>query len=153
MSEGLQVREIQRGDRSAWERLWEGYNAFYGRSGETRLAADITATTWERFFDPAEPVFALVAEREDRLLGLSHYLFHRSTTSVAPVCYLQDLFTEPAERNRGIGRALIEAVYRAATAAGVREVYWQTHASNGPGRRLYDTLAEHLGFIVYDREL
>jgi GNAT superfamily N-acetyltransferase len=86
-------------------------------------------------------------------LGLTHYLFHRSTTSVAPVCYLQDLFTEPAERNRGIGRALIEAVYRAATAAGVREVYWQTHASNGPGRRLYDTLAEHLGFIVYDREL
>jgi GNAT superfamily N-acetyltransferase len=148
----ITVRPIQPADRAAWEPLWAGYNAFYGRAGDTALAPAITQTLWERLFDPAEPVFALVAEHDGALAGLAHYLVHRSTTRIEPVCYLQDLFTSPALRGRGVGRALIEGVYARAGDAGAKRVYWQTRETNTAGRRLYDQVASHLGFIVYSRD-
>ena len=146
---GLTVRPIAWGDREAWQPLWDGYNAFYGRSGPTALPAEITETTWARFFDEDEPVHALVAERGGRLVGIVHYLFHRSTTMIGLNCYLQDLFTDPEARGGGIGRALIEAVYERARAAGSTRVYWQTHETNQTARRLYDQVASNGGFIVY----
>lgn len=145
----LRVRPVRADDLAQWMPLWEGYNAFYGRHGATALAPAITAATWQRFHDPDEPVFALVAEADGRLLGLVHYLFHRSTTRIEPTCYLQDLFTLESARGRGVGRALIQHVYDAAADAGVQRVYWQTQVGNAAARRLYDTLATHAGFIVY----
>jgi GNAT superfamily N-acetyltransferase len=153
MNSDLSVRTVETADFKSWKPLWDGYNAFYGRSGETALPDEITQTTWGRFFDAGEPVFALVAEREGRLVGLAHYLFHRSMIHVQPVCYLQDLYTLPSERGRGVGRALIEAVYERAKAAGATRVYWHTQESNAPGRALYDKVAQHLGFIVYTKNL
>lgn len=147
------IRPVRQDDCEAWKPLWDGYNAFYDRKGETALAPEITRTTWERFFDPHEPVFALVAESDDRLLGLTHYLLHRSTTRIELTCYLQDLFTVENERGRGIGRSLIEGVYEAARLADVRRVYWQTHETNSTGRSLYDKVAQHVGFIVYTHEV
>lgn len=150
---GVLVRPVQPPDFAGWNRLWDGYNAFYGRSGDTALSSEVTDATWDRFFDPAEPVFALVAESEGELVGLVHYLFHRSTTRIELICYLEDLFTSSAERGRGIGRALIEGVYQQARDAGITGVYWQTHVSNAAGRLLYDQVARHAGFIVYSQEL
>ena len=147
------VRPIQATDLPAWAPLWAGYNAFYGREGPTALAPAITNATWQRFFDPHEPVFALVAESDGQLLGLVHYLYHRSTTRLELTCYLQDLFTAPASRGRGIGRSLIQGVYQAAKAAGVKRVYWQTHETNAAGRLLYDQVAKHHGFIVYAHDV
>jgi GNAT superfamily N-acetyltransferase len=106
-----------------------------------------------RFFDAYEPMHALVAERGGRLVGLAHFLFHRSTTSIAPNCYLQDLFVAEAQRGAGIGAALIAAVYEKAAAAGAPRVYWQTHETNATARRLYDKVAENSGFIVYRKLL
>ena len=146
-------RPLRRDDYSQWLPLWDGYNAFYGRSGETALPAEITATTWERFFDPVEPIFALVAEVEGRVVGMTHYLFHRSTTQIAPTCYLQDLFTLPETRGRGVGRALIAAVYERAIAAKSGRVYWQTHESNATAMALYNKVAERSGFVVYRKLL
>ncbi len=153
MSQRAVVRPILQTDLAAWRPLWDGYNAFYGRNGATALADAITDATWQRFFDPNEPVFALVAERGGVLLGLTHYLFHRSTTRIELTCYLQDLFTLPAERGLGVGRALIDGVSKAARGAGVKRLYWQTHETNAAGQRLYDQVAQHLGFIVYSRDL
>ena len=147
------IRDITPSDHEQWLPLWDGYNAFYGRSGPTALPAEITATTWSRFFEPAEPVYALVADLDGRLVGLAHYLFHRSTILLAPICYLQDLFTTPDLRRTGVGRALIEAVYRRAEQAGSARVYWQTHETNLLARRLYDQVAERSGFIVYRRNI
>ncbi|KQY81477.1 GNAT family N-acetyltransferase [Pelomonas sp. Root1444] len=150
----IQVRPLQTNDRAAWQPLWDGYNAFYGRAGETALPAAITDMTWARFFDAYEPLHALVAVGDDgRLLGLVHFLFHRSTTRIEPTCYLQDLFTTPESRGRGVGRALIEAVYAAVRQAGGRRVYWQTHTTNATARALYDKLARHDGFIIYGHDV
>ena len=149
----LTVRKVQPADYDGWRLLWDGYNAFYGRQGTTALPEEVTRITWSRFFDTYEPMHALIAETSGRLLGLVHYLYHRSTIQIAPSCYLADLFTDPDARGRGVGRALILAVYEAAAAAQVPRVYWQTHESNRTAMRLYDTMAEKSGFLVYRRSI
>jgi GNAT superfamily N-acetyltransferase len=147
------VRSVQRGDLSQWRVLWNSYNAFYGRQGATALPASVTEATWQRFFNPSEPVHALVAVEGESVVALAHYLFHRSTTRLNDVCYLQDLFTAESHRGRRIAQRLIEAVYAAARTAGCTRVYWQTQAANAAGRALYDRVARHAGFIVYSHEL
>jgi GNAT superfamily N-acetyltransferase len=153
MDQNLVIREIAQPDYERWLPLWLGYNAFYGRAGATALAPQITLTTWKRFFDPAEPVHALVAEHDGALIGLVHYIFHRSTIMLNPTCYLQDLFTSEESRGQGVGRALIQAVYQRAGAAGSTRVYWLTHETNLVARGLYDTLAELSGFIMYRKSI
>ena len=147
------IRPVIKDDYAQWLPLWDGYNAFYGRSGITALDPKITRTTWARFFDTSEPMHALVAEEEGRLVGLAHYLYHRSTTSFGPSCYMQDLFTASEARGRGIARALIEAVYMAARAAGSPRVYWQTHETNARAMVLYNQVADRSGFLVYRKQL
>jgi GNAT superfamily N-acetyltransferase len=153
VSATVHVRQVEQPDYPQWRPLWDGYNAFYGREGASALAEPITAATWGRFFAADEPVRCLVAEEGATLVGLTHYLFHRSTTRLNDICYLQDLYTQPQLRGKGIGRRLIMAVYQAARAQGCSRVYWQTQAGNSAGRALYDKLAAHLGFIVYSHEL
>jgi GNAT superfamily N-acetyltransferase len=147
--EGLIVREVAWEDFHEWTRLWESYNSFYGRSGATRLPEDVTQATWARFFMAEEPVHALVAQMAGEIVGLAHYLFHRSTISVASTCYLQDLFTADEARGRGVATALISQVCEKARSAGSPRVYWQTHETNERARRLYDSIGERSGFIVY----
>jgi GNAT superfamily N-acetyltransferase len=143
------VRPLRTEDREQWQPLWDGYNLFYERPN---FPADITEVTWRRFFDPAEPMFAAVADLDGKIVGLVHYLYHRSTTAIQDVCYLQDLFTAPEARGVGVGRALIEHVYDQAAKAGSRRVYWQTHEAN-PARKLYDRVAELTPFRRYVKEL
>jgi GNAT superfamily N-acetyltransferase len=103
------IRAARQADPAQWRPRWDGCNAFYGRQGDTALPEAIAAATWQRFFDPAEPVHALVAEQCTQLVALVRHLFHRSTTRLHDVCCLQDLFTAPGHRGRGIGRQPIDA--------------------------------------------
>jgi GNAT superfamily N-acetyltransferase len=153
MTHKIFIRDVQKSDFARWKPLWDGYNAFYGREGITALADEITHLTWSRFFDGYEPIHALVAEHAGKLAGLVHYLFHRSSTSRTSNCYLQDLFTVESARGQGIGRALIEEVYRRAAQAGSGRVYWQTHETNAIAMKLYDKVAEKSGFIIYRKDL
>lgn len=143
------VRTIEERDYAGWRPLWDGYNAFYGRSGETALDERVTAQTWARFFDAREAFHAFVAEREGRVVGIVHFLYHRSTTRLADVCYLQDLFTDQACRGLGIGRALIGQVMEHARASGASRVYWHTREDNATARALYDRMATYHGVIAY----
>jgi GNAT superfamily N-acetyltransferase len=149
----MQIRPLRKDDFPGWLKLWDGYNAFYGRSGETALLSEVTRMTWSRLFDAYEPVHGQVAEQAGTLLGLVHFLYHRSTTDIAPVCYLQDLFTAPEARGKGIGSALILRVYEHAKVAGAPEVYWQTHETNVAAMKLYDKVAGKSGFLVYSRAM
>jgi GNAT superfamily N-acetyltransferase len=153
MATRLVVREVKEEDFDGWLPLWDGYNRFYGRFGDTALPTERTRLTWSRFFDGYEPIHAFVAERDGVLVGLVHFLYHRSTTLAGPVCFLQDLFTIESERGKGVGRALIEAVYVAARSARAERVYWHTHETNHTAMRLYDALAEKPGFVMYRRPL
>lgn len=141
------VRDLQANDRAQWDPLWQGYLAFY----ETKLADDVTDVTFARLLDPAEPMFALVAERDGRLIGVVQNVIHRATWTKTHYCYLEDLFVAPAARGSGVGRALIEAVYARADVLGATRVYWLTHEANTAARRLYDAVAKNAGFIQYRR--
>jgi GNAT superfamily N-acetyltransferase len=149
LTDNLMIRPAHKDDFAQWKLLWDGYNEFYGRRGPTALPDAITKMTWSRFFDGYEPMQALVAEQSGQLLGLTHFLFHRTTISIESICYLQDLFTVEAARGKGVGRCLIEEVYRYAKEAGCGRVYWHTHETNATAMRLYDKVAEKSGFIVY----
>jgi GNAT superfamily N-acetyltransferase len=151
----IEIRALTVQDRAAWEPLWQGYLSFYKAS----LPAHITNTTWARLMDPAEPMHvwgAFEGEKlpePQKLLGIVHCVTHRTTWSDKGNCYLQDLFTVPEARGKGIARALIEHVYREAEAMGCYRVYWQTHESNAEAQVLYNKVAERSGFIVYRKNL
>ena len=147
------IRPVQQADSPQWKALWGAYNEFYGRFGATALPAEVTQMTWSRFFDAYEPVYAMVAEEDGELVGLVHYLFHRTTTSITPTCYLNDLFTLDSQRGKGIGRRLIDAVYEQAKIAGIGRVYWLTHETNSTAMKLYDQVADRSGFVVYRKSI
>jgi GNAT superfamily N-acetyltransferase len=153
MTEAIDVRPVVLSDFPAWKPLWDGYNAFYGRHGDTALPLEITTMTWSRFFDAYEPMHALVAESAGELIGLTHFLFHRSTIQLGPSCYLQDLFTAESARGKGVGRRLINEVYRCAQTSGVERAYWHTRETNTTAMQLYDKVAEKQGSVVYRKLL
>lgn len=152
-SNAVTVRPVRRDDHDQWRPLWDGYNAFYGREGDTALDETITRQTWDRFFVESDPVKAMVAELDQQLVGLVHIVYHPSTSRLRDVCYLQDLFTLPSARGRGVGRALIESVCAEATRAGCSRVYWTTFEDNQTARRLYDQVTTYNGAIMYVREM
>ena len=141
----LIIRPLRPDERAEWEPLWQGYLTFY----ETRVSPETTDVLWQRLHDPSEPMFALGACVDGRLIGIVHYIFHRSCWTIGDYCYLQDLFVAPDARKSGAGRALIEAVERAAREKGASRVHWLTKEDNHTARALYDQLAERSGFIQY----
>lgn len=144
----LVIRPLHGDDEGEWRRLWTAYLAFY----ETVLPEEVHASTFARLTGSGEGEFrGLLATVDGRPAGLAHYLFHRSCWTLGNVCYLQDLYAEPAVRGTGIGRALIEGVYAKAQEAGAPEVYWMTQEFNGTARRLYDRVAEKTPFIIYQK--
>jgi GNAT superfamily N-acetyltransferase len=153
MASAIEIRFVTADDFNFWLPLWAGYNEFYRRTGPTAISDHTTSTTWSRLLDKNEPMFALVAEQKGQLVGFVHYLFHRSTSLIALNCYLQDLYTLENLRGQGIGRKLIEAVYREAKLAGSPRVYWQTHETNTAAMKLYDKIADRSDFLVYSKKL
>ncbi|WP_373353044.1 N-acetyltransferase family protein [Pseudoroseicyclus sp. CXY001] len=144
----LQIRPLEPGDRAAWAALWTAYLAFY----ETELPPEVHDATFARLTDPAEPQMqGLLALAGGTPVGLVHYIFHKDCWSVRDCCYLQDLYADPAVRGTGVGRALIEAVYAAADAAGAPDVYWMTQEFNATARTLYDRIGRLTPFIQYQR--
>ncbi len=141
----ISVRPLTPTDRTQWQPLWKGYLDFY----KTSVPPEQYDLTWSRFHDPAEPMFVLGAFEGETMLGIVHYIFHRTCWTAGPTCYLQDLFTVDAARGKGVGRALIEAVHAAAKAEGASRVYWQTHETNATAMVLYNKVADRSGFLVY----
>ncbi|MFV2001463.1 MAG: N-acetyltransferase family protein [Paracoccaceae bacterium] len=140
------IRAIGRPDFEAWQRLWSGYLNYY----ETSLPPAQKQGAFERLLDTRSKVHGLLAEIDARPVGLVHYIFHDHMWRAEGICYLQDLYTETSVRRRGVGRALIEAVYGAARAVGVPKVYWLTQDFNAAGRALYDKIGKRTPFIRYD---
>lgn len=145
----VRIRRPQAGDEAAWRALWAGYLRFYRGS----VTEEATAALWSALLAGDGQFEAFVAEKDGRAIGLVHYLYHASTWSTQPICYLQDLYVDPKARGGGAAKALMEAVFEAAKAKGAFRVYWQTQEFNGAARSLYDTLVPRSSFIVYRKPL
>ena len=148
MAGNLIVRPVEARDEAEWRRLWTGYLEFY----ETSVPEEVYQTYFARLLgDDPQDYHGLVAEQDGHLVGLTHYLFHRHGWKIENVVYLQDLYVDPDTRGTGAGRALIEAVYAAADAAGCPSVYWLTQDFNATARQLYDRIANLTPFLKYQR--
>jgi ribosomal protein S18 acetylase RimI-like enzyme len=141
------IRPLQAADRERWHELWRGYLQFYRYD----LPADLTDLTWRRLLDPAHPFQGLAALDSERIAGIVHFHVHASTWARVGYCYLEDLFVDPACRGKGLGRTLIEAVYRAADEQGIERVYWHTENTNERAQQLYRQVAELTPFVQYRR--
>lgn len=143
------IRAAEPRDYEQWLPLWQAYQRFY----KSDIPQAVTDQTWARFHDAAEPMHCAVAEDEGRLIGLVHFIEHRSCWTAGNYCYLQDLYAAEDRRGQGIGRALIEHVYAQAAAAGAARVYWLTHETNENAMKLYDRIADKSGFLQYRKLL
>lgn len=143
----IQIRALKSSDRDSWQKLWEGYLRFYRQ----HLDPAVTDSTYGRLIDESAQPYGLVAESDGKLVGIAHYLFHRTTWSQRDLCYLEDLYVDSQARGSGAGRRLIEAVYGIADQANAAGVYWNTQEFNAEARALYDTLAHRTSFIRYER--
>jgi len=146
----LTVRPLNAGDVKQWQGLWQGYLTFY----ESQLPESLSTLTWERLLDPAESLSGIAAfDEQGVMLGFTHLVYHRSTWSATHYCYLEDLFTAPGSRGKGVARALIEAVRVQAMADNCSRLYWHTQESNNVAQALYDKVATKSGFIQYRKAL
>jgi GNAT superfamily N-acetyltransferase len=144
----IKVRPLEPSDHADWLALFRDYVAFYGAD----VPADVVDLTWSRLMGEDAAMLGLGATSGDgRLVGMALVVFHRSTWSATGYCYLEDLYVAPAARGRGVGRALIEAVYAAADARGATRTYWVTEDDNAIARRLYDGMAQRAPFVQYRR--
>ena len=140
------IRDPAAADETAWRALWSQYNAFY----EVSIQEAVTARTWRRILDPAPALFGRLAIADAEVVGFSVNVIHESTWTLAPVCYLEDLFVAPKFRGQGIGRLLIQDLVDRAKSNGWSRLYWHTRANN-PARGLYDEFAKADDFVRYRR--
>ena len=145
----MQIRPARPEDFEQWLPLWKGYQSFY----KTDIPMEVTQQTWGRFMDPAEPMHCAVADKQGVLVGMVHYIFHRSCWTAGDYVYLQDLYTQAELRGQGVGRALIEHVYAYAAEHQASRVWWLTHESNTQAMLLYDRIADKSGFVQYRKLL
>lgn len=145
----MMIRLVSEADFDRWLSLWKCYQKFY----KTEIPDAITATTWARFLNSAEPMHCAVVEEDGQLLGLVHYIHHRSCWTEGDYVYLQDLYVSPQARGKGLGRTLIEHVYANAAESGASRVWWLTHESNAQAMLLYDRIADKSGFVQYRKLL
>lgn len=144
----IQIRELHSHDWIDWRRLWKAYLKFY----DTALAEVVFDTTFARLLSSDSPqINGFIALKDGQPIGLVHYLYHSSTWKIENVCYLQDLYVDETCRGKGVGKALIEAVYKAAEEAGSPSVYWMTQAHNRAARQVYDRIGSLTDFIKYVR--
>ena len=145
----ITVRRIEAKDKAAWVPLFKGYIAFY----KATVADEVIELTWRRLMEGADDfhIGFVAVDARDAPIGIAHVLFHRSTWSETHYCYLEDLFVQPDLRAKGIGRALIEAVYREADARNCTRTYWMTQEFNYRARGLYDQMATKSPFVQYRR--
>ena len=142
----ITIREVEARDEPKWRELWDGYIRFY----EEEPSEPVTRRTWQRIMDASSPVHAIAAEREGRgVVGIANYVIHEDTWTLAPACYLEDLFVDPRERASGVGQQMITWLVNEMKKNGWAKVYWHTRENNYRARGLYDKFTPHSGFVRY----
>ena len=148
IAKSFEIRELFNDDFIKWKSLWKQYLEFYKTSVEDL----VYETTFKRLISSNHlSQNAFVAEQENELIGLVHYIYHPHNWKIEDVCYLQDLFVLKTARGTGVGRALMETVYLAADRNKTSTVYWLTQDFNEQARELYDNIGILTSFIKYNR--
>ena len=141
----ISIRPLQARDEAAWRRLWTAYLDVYGAT----VSSEATDQTWSRILDPSSSMFGRIATHEGTTVGFAICVVHEGTWSVTPICYLEDLFVDPAARGAGVGRALLDDLVALGSQNLWSSLYWHTRADNAPARKLYDRYVQADDFVRY----
>jgi GNAT superfamily N-acetyltransferase len=140
------IRKVRTTDEAQWRPLWDAYTRFY----ETEPSEPVTRHTWARLTNALSPVHGIVADDDTgRIVGFAHYILHDSTSTLTPVCYLEDLFVIESRRAQGVGRSLVDWLIVERKAKDWSRLYWTTRETNYRARVLYDSYTPHSGFVRY----
>jgi GNAT superfamily N-acetyltransferase len=143
----IKIRNVVSDDFEGWCIAWDLYNKFYKRSVDQR----VTERVWNSLISKNGNPYGFVADDGGNVIGFTHYFFVPSTSDFSPRCYMQDLFCLNENRGKGVGAALISAVYEAADKNDASQTYWLTSDDNTDARKLYDKIASKTSFIKYRR--
>lgn len=140
------IRPIELGDEPRWRDLFCAYREFY----KLPSSEDTIDQVWTWLNDPDHETHGLVALLDTEIYGIAHYRrFSRPSTGTTGL-WLDDLFTDPDIRGRGIGRALIDHLTNHARENELSVVRWITADDNIQARKLYDSVAKSTNWITYD---
>ena len=144
---GFTYRKFSSEDFDQWRALYEGYLSFY----KATLTEESKAIVWQRLL--SGEIRGLGAFEGDTLVGIAHFHLQMSTWADDGHLYLEDLYVAETARNRGVARALIEAIESEAKSERCSEMYWITRESNSTARSLYDSMALLSDFVRYEIKL
>lgn len=116
----IDIREVRPHDKAEWLQLWQGYTRFYG----SPQPEEVTECTWQRMLDVNSSVLGRVAVVDDAVVGFAICVLHEGTWVTTPICYLEDLFVDPAFRGQGIARTMIKSLQSEGADKGWSRLYW-----------------------------
>jgi len=138
----MKIRPLGQSDFPAWLPLWNGNNLDVKNE-------PVTTETWSRLMDPDFPIHGLCAVEGEKMLGFVHYVVHPTTGSIEPVCYMQDVYVDPAQRKKGIARKLITEVAKLKEKENWARIYWLAESDNIAAQKLYKDIGVKLNFTLH----
>ena len=136
------IRSISPADRDAWAPLFVAYGVFY----ETDFSPEVVESTWLRLVTEGSGIDALVAEVDGKVVGFAHYRSHPDTFSTGRDWFLDDLYTDPTARGKGVATELIEHVKNLADGT----LRWITDETNTTAQRVYEKVAKRTTWVTYE---
>ena len=91
-------------------------------------------------FGPQPRAWALFAERAGQPVGFALWFYTFSTFAAAPGLYVEDVFVEPGQRGRGIGRMIFRDLARRALDEGCARMEWRVLTWNAPAIGFYRSI-------------
>lgn len=138
----VDIRPLSADDFEDWLPLWDGNNL--GQRNE-----NVTKSTWSELTSPESAIVGLGAWTEGKLAGIIHGVVHPTTGSLKPVCYMQDVYVDPASRRQGIAKALIAALEETGKREGWARIYWLAEGKNSDAQALYRSVGYRLDFSFH----
>jgi ribosomal protein S18 acetylase RimI-like enzyme len=111
----------------------DAYRQFYKQPSDTPA---VEAYLQERLSNNQCVVF--IAHEEQETLGFTLLYHHYTTVALGHVWLLNDLFTKPESRRKGVGEALLHHAAEFAKADGGKRIWLRTAVDNFTAQALYE---------------
>lgn len=132
----MRIRPAEREDAELLFSLIRELAEYEKLSHAVQGDAELLATTlFEQ--DGAE---AVLVEVDERAIGYAVFFMTFSTFECRPGLWIEDLFVQPTQRRRGVGRALLGHIAGIALTRHCARVEWSALNWNEPALRFYDQL-------------
>jgi GNAT superfamily N-acetyltransferase len=129
----IQIRRVDAADLSRLAPLFDAYRVFYDRSSDLSAARTFLADRLEH-----DQSVVFIAERRDgEAVGFTQLYPSFSSTSLARIFILNDLYVVPEARRTGVATGLLEAAASHGRSVGAVRLSLSTAMGNDTAQALY----------------